>query len=89
MKLDEANKLVAENQHLLGTQTNEGQIDDIVVIPSETGLTFDLCTRIYWGVDYDDILIMYEDFIVVVIYDIDEWMLKGVMRVDNIKNIIQ
>jgi hypothetical protein len=89
MNLELAKKELEKHHNIIGKVIEGKTITNIVIVPTLSNDNDKLYARIYMNLSTDDILSKYNDFKVVVIYDIDKFRISGLLLTDNIDHILE
>lgn len=89
MTFEQAVKVIEDYEHLIGQEFDEREISDLIIVPSNRKYDGEIASRVYRQKQYDDILSKYNDFTVIVLFDLDEYGNTGIIICDDLENVIK
>ncbi len=64
-------------------------VEDIVLSPTKADILTPILLRLNEGYSYDDLIAGYDDFVNVVVYDLDNYRFEGVLTWDYLDDVIK
>lgn len=88
MTRKEAIKQSKQYEHIIGKTLNKDIVEDIVLSPTKVDILTPILLRLNEGSSYDDLIAGYDDFVNVVVYDLDLYRFEGRLMWDYLDIVI-
>ncbi len=89
MTKKEALDQIKKYKHLIGKTLNEDEVEDIVLCPTKADILTPILLRLNEGASYEDLIAGYDDFVNVVVYDLNLYRFEGRLMWDYLDHVIK
>ena len=89
MTRKEALAQIKKYKYIIGETLNDDEVEDIVLSPTKADILTPILLRLNEGSSYEDLIAGYDDFVNVVVYDLDLFRFEGRLMWDYLDHVIK
>lgn len=88
MNKEEALTALQEHHELIGKEINGQEVTNLIILPANGERVGEIVGRIVGDKPYTDILLEYSDYTILVIFDIELFVLTGVLMSNPLNKVL-